>query len=66
MDLAEINDLYLQVIQSFEAMGGKGVWDPDKVVFVFDHYSPPPTPKAADNHRVMGSSSPKREYPTSF
>ncbi|NLN17282.1 MAG: 3-isopropylmalate dehydratase large subunit [Firmicutes bacterium] len=53
VDLAEINDLYLQVIQSFEAMGGKGVWDPDKVVFVFDHYSPPPTPKAADNHRVM-------------
>ncbi|NMB16482.1 MAG: 3-isopropylmalate dehydratase large subunit [Firmicutes bacterium] len=53
VDLAEINDLYLQVIQSFQAMGGKSVWDPDKVVFVFDHYSPPPTPKAADNHRIM-------------
>jgi homoaconitate hydratase family protein len=53
VDLAEVNDLYLQVIQSFEAMGGKRVWDPDKVTFVFDHYSPPPTPKAADNHRLM-------------
>lgn len=53
VDLAEINDLYLQVIQSFEAMDGRAVWDPDKVAFVFDHYSPPPTPKAADNHRLM-------------
>ncbi|MGI6037384.1 MAG: 3-isopropylmalate dehydratase large subunit [Limnochordia bacterium] len=53
VDLAEVNDLYLQVIQSFRAMGGKKVWDPEKVTFVFDHYCPPPTPKAADNHRAM-------------
>lgn len=36
VDLVEINDLYLQVIESFNEMGGKRVWDPEKVVFVFD------------------------------
>ena len=55
VDLAEINDLYLQVIQSFEAMDGRAVWDPDKVAFVFDHYSPPPTPKARTITASCGS-----------
>jgi 3-isopropylmalate/(R)-2-methylmalate dehydratase large subunit len=53
VDLAEVNDLYLQVIESFEEMGGKKVWDPEKVVFVFDHYAPAPTIKSATNQRVM-------------
>lgn len=53
VDLAEVNDLYLQVIESFEEMGGKRVWDPDKVVFVFDHYAPAPTIKSAKNHKAM-------------
>ena len=53
IDLAEVNDLYLQVIKSFREMGGKKVWNKDKVSFVFDHYSPAPTLKAADNHKQM-------------
>lgn len=53
VDLAEVNDLYLQVIESFEEMGGKKVWDPEKIAFVFDHYSPAPTIKSADNHKIM-------------
>lgn len=53
VDLVEINDLYLQVIKSFREMGGTKVWDADKVSFVFDHYSPAPTIKAADNHQKM-------------
>ena len=53
VDLVEINDLYLQVIKSFKKMKGKKVWDPDKVSFVFDHYSPSPTIKAADNHKKI-------------
>lgn len=53
VDLVEINDLYLQVIKSFREMGGTKVWDADKVSFVFDHYSPTPTIKAADNHQKM-------------
>lgn len=53
VDLAEVNDLYLQVIKSFYEMGGTKVAHPEKITFVFDHYSPPPTIKAADNQRQM-------------
>lgn len=53
VDFVEINDLYLQTIYSFYEMGGKKVWDKDKVAFIFDHYSPAPTIKAAQNHKEM-------------
>ena len=32
VDLAEVNDLYLQVISSFYEMGGTKVWDPEKLL----------------------------------
>ena len=53
IDFAEVNDLYLQVIESFEEMGGKKVWDPSKVAFVMDHYAPAPTIKSAANQKAM-------------
>jgi len=53
VDLAEINDLYLQVLLSFKEMGGDKVWDPRKISFVMDHYAPAPTIKAAENQREM-------------
>lgn len=34
-------------------MGGRRVWDPEKVFFFFDHYSPPSTVMAASNQREM-------------
>ena len=53
VDLAEINDLYLQVLLSFKEMRGVKVWDPQKITFVMDHYAPAPTIKAAENQRKM-------------
>ncbi len=53
IDVAGVNDLYVQVLEAFWKMGGKRVWAPDKVVFFFDHYSPPSTAKSAINQRVM-------------
>jgi len=53
IDFAEINDLYLQTVYSFFEMGGKRVWDKDKITFVFDHYSPAPTIKTAQIHKEM-------------
>ena len=53
VDVAEVNDLYLQVISSFFELGGEKVLRPERAAFVFDHYSPAPTIKAADNHRKM-------------
>lgn len=53
VDLAEVNDLYLQVLKSFAEMGDGPVWDPEKVAFVFDHYAPAPTIRSAEIHRQM-------------
>ena len=53
IDFIELNDLYLQVVKSFYEMGGKKVWDPDKISFVFDHYSPAPTVRTAQIHKEM-------------
>ena len=53
IDFAEINDLYLQTVYSFFEMGGKQVWDKDKITFVFDHYSPAPTIQTAQIHKEM-------------
>ncbi len=53
VDFAEINDLYLQTIYSFREMKGTKVWDKERVAFVFDHYAPCPTIKAAQNHKAM-------------
>ena len=53
VDLAEINDLYLQVLLSFKEMGGDKVWAPQKITFIMDHYAPAPTIKAAENQKKM-------------
>ncbi len=53
IDFAEINDLYLQTVYSFYEMGGEKVWNNEKVAFVFDHYSPAPDIKSAENHAEM-------------
>ncbi|MDK2785112.1 MAG: hypothetical protein PWQ41_1520 [Bacillota bacterium] len=53
VDLAEVNDLYLQVIKSFYEMGGQRVKNPGGVVFVLDHYAPAPTIQSAANQKAM-------------
>jgi len=53
VDLAEVNDLYLQVILSFKEMGGDRVWNPAKITFIMDHYAPAPTIIAAENQKKM-------------
>ncbi len=51
VDLAGINDLYLQTIRSFYEMGGKKVHDPDKLIVFLDHYAPASTIAQADNQK---------------
>lgn len=51
VDLAEVNDLYLQAILSFQDMGGKRVYDPSKLAFILDHYAPASTVQQAENHK---------------
>ncbi len=51
VDVAGVNDLYLQTIYSFREIGGKKVADPNGIVVFLDHYSPPSTVRQAQNHR---------------
>jgi 3-isopropylmalate/(R)-2-methylmalate dehydratase large subunit len=51
VDLAGINDLYLQTLRSFYEMGGKRVHDPQKVVMFLDHFAPASTIIQADNQK---------------
>ncbi|MGI6142399.1 MAG: 3-isopropylmalate dehydratase large subunit [bacterium] len=53
VDVAGINDIYPQVVHSFRAMGATKVFDPEKIVFIFDHHAPPATVSAADNQKMM-------------
>lgn len=51
IDMAGINDLYLQTVRSFFEMGGKQVYDPSKVIMFLDHYAPASTITQADNQK---------------
>ena len=51
VDLAGINDLYLQTLRSFAEMGGTNVHDPEKVVMFLDHFAPASTITQADNQK---------------
>lgn len=53
IDIAEVNDLYLQVIKSFNEVGGVKVKNPDGTTFVLDHYAPAPTIQSATNQKAM-------------
>lgn len=51
VDLAGINDLYLQTVRSFFEMGGTKVAHPDRIAMFLDHYAPASTIIQADNQR---------------
>jgi homoaconitate hydratase family protein len=53
VDLAEVNDLYLQTIRSFFEMGGKKVHEPERITFILDHYAPAATIQQAENQKQM-------------
>src|SRR3972149_606391 len=53
VDLAEVNDLYLQTIRSFYEMGGGKVYDPKKITCILDHYAPASTVQQAENQKQM-------------
>jgi homoaconitase/3-isopropylmalate dehydratase large subunit len=52
VDLAGINDLYLQTLRSFFEMGGSKVLDPNRIVMFLDHYAPASTIAQADNQNI--------------
>ncbi|HYE68124.1 MAG TPA: 3-isopropylmalate dehydratase large subunit [Anaerovoracaceae bacterium] len=51
VDMAGINDLYLQTIRSFYEMDGEKVYAPDKTIVFLDHYAPASSVLQADNQK---------------
>ena len=54
VDIAGINDLYLQTVHTFLDMGGnKKVFAPERVLVFLDHYAPPSSIKQAQNQKAF-------------
>ncbi len=54
IDVAMTHDLTGPLsVESFEKIGLNNVWDPDKIVIVFDHQVPADSIDAANNHIIM-------------
>ena len=54
IDVAMTHDLTGPLsVESFEKIGTKKVWDPEKIVIVFDHQVPADSIDAANNHMIM-------------
>ena len=51
VDIAGINDLYLQTVRSFFEIGGKRVKNPQNVHIFMDHYAPASTIMQAENQK---------------
>lgn len=66
VDFAGINDIYPQTMYSFYDMQGEKVWDKDKLAFMFDHYAPASTIKAANIHTEMREFARKNELSHHF
>lgn len=54
IDVAMTHDLTGPLsVESFEKIGVQKVWDPEKIVIVFDHQVPADSIEAANNHMIM-------------
>jgi 3-isopropylmalate/(R)-2-methylmalate dehydratase large subunit len=54
IDVAMTHDLTGPLsVESFEKIGVDNVWDPEKIVIVFDHQVPADSIDAANNHMIM-------------
>ncbi|HUL39453.1 MAG TPA: 3-isopropylmalate dehydratase large subunit [Methanomassiliicoccales archaeon] len=53
IDLAMSHENSALVLKAFQEMGGKELWDPSKVILLFDHRVPANTVKAAEGHKAV-------------
>lgn len=54
IDSAMVHDITGPIaVQSWRKLGDPKIWDPDRVVVIFDHFLPPPTEQATSLQRMM-------------
>jgi len=63
IDLAMSHENTALVLKAFKEIGAKEIWDPSKVVILFDHRVPAPTVKAAEAHREVRRYAREEELP---
>jgi 3-isopropylmalate/(R)-2-methylmalate dehydratase large subunit len=52
-DLILSHDNTASILQTFQKMGGTGVFDPDKLLIVLDHNAPPTNAKLANDYQAV-------------
>ncbi len=53
IDKAMCNEGFAAVFMNLGAVGVKGIWDPERVIVIMDHYVPAPTERAATIHQLV-------------
>ena len=53
VDVAMSHEETRGVLRHFKEAGVEKVWDSEKIVILFDHYTPPPTVSAAEAHKAI-------------
>jgi homoaconitate hydratase family protein len=53
VDLAMSHESAMMVLQSFGEIGAQKVWDPRRIVILFDHRVPAYSTKAAESHKMI-------------
>ena len=64
VDRVMIHDIFIPfVAEKFEEMGFTGLWDPDKVVMIYDHLVPASQQDDVRHYQVVWLSVPKTTFP---
>jgi len=53
IDLAMAHEGAAWTLPYFRDLGVERVWNPERIVVLLDHYTPPPTVKAAELHKTV-------------
>ncbi|NYT14498.1 MAG: 3-isopropylmalate dehydratase large subunit [Methanomassiliicoccales archaeon] len=63
VDLAMSHESAAMVLKSFREIGAQEVWDPNRIVILFDHRVPAYSTKAAESHKVVREFAKVQELP---
>ena len=66
VDLAMSHENSALVLRSFREMGAKSIWDPSKVVILFDHRIPANTIKTAEGHKEVRTFAREEQLPNFY
>jgi len=66
VDLAMSHESATMVLKSFREIGASNVWDPDRIVILFDHRVPAYSTKAAESHRMVRKFASEQDLPNFY